>query len=90
MPISIVMWIMILSLVVTYILLNIFEIKRMKKSDRRFEPDRRTSHMATTFLKEEMEMTEGLAMADKKSNYLYSKTLNLIQQAVPEQVLPFL
>jgi len=41
MSISIVMWILVLSLVVTYILLNIFENKKMKKSDRRLEKDRR-------------------------------------------------
>ena len=41
MSISIVMWIMMLSLVVTYILLNILENKKMKKPDRRLAKDRR-------------------------------------------------
>jgi len=41
MSISIVTLIMMLSLVVTYILLNIFENKKMKRSDRRIERDRR-------------------------------------------------
>ena len=41
MSISIVTLIMMLSLVVTYILLNIFGNKKMKRSDRRIERDRR-------------------------------------------------
>ena len=41
MPITTVTWIMMLSLVVTYILLNIFGNKKMKETDRRLEVDRR-------------------------------------------------
>lgn len=41
MSISIVTWIMMLSLVVTYILLNIFENKKTKQPERRMEVDRR-------------------------------------------------
>ena len=41
MPIMTVTWIMILSLVGTLILLNIFENKKMKNTDRKFEVDRR-------------------------------------------------
>ena len=41
MPITIVTWIMMLSLVVTYILLNIFGNKKMNQSDKRVEIDRR-------------------------------------------------
>jgi len=41
MPITTVTWIMTLSLVVIFILLNIFENKRMRKTDQRLEVDRR-------------------------------------------------
>ena len=38
---TIVAWIMMLNLVVTFFLLNIYENKMMNKPDRRFEPERR-------------------------------------------------
>ena len=41
MPITTVTWIMTLSLVMTFILLNIFENKRIKESVKRMERDRR-------------------------------------------------
>jgi hypothetical protein len=41
MPITTVTWIMMLSLVVTFILLNILENRRMKDTNRRLEVDRR-------------------------------------------------
>jgi len=41
MPITTVAWIMMLILVVTYTLLNIFENKKMDKAGRRKEKDRR-------------------------------------------------
>lgn len=41
MPITTVTWIMMLSLVVTFILLNIFENKKTNQTDKRIEIDRR-------------------------------------------------
>ena len=41
MPITTVTWIMTLSLVGTFILLNILENKKMRKTDQRLEYDRR-------------------------------------------------
>jgi len=53
MPIAIINWIMVLSLILTFIILNLFENRRMKnsgwylESDRRFEKDRRHFTYAT-------------------------------------------
>jgi hypothetical protein len=62
MPISILMWIMMLSLLVTYILLNILENKKMKKSERRLEKDRRQFTYAA-------HIPERRSGADRRLNY---------------------
>ena len=41
MPIAIVNWIMVFSLILTYIILNVLENRKMKRSERRLEKDRR-------------------------------------------------
>lgn len=41
MPITIISWIMVVSLIMTYIILNVLENRRMKKPEERFEKDRR-------------------------------------------------
>ena len=70
MPISIVMWIMMLSLVVTYILLNLFENKKLIKSDRRLEKDRRnfnyTHHIPERRSDNEMKMSDRRFEKDRR------------------------
>ena len=41
MPIAIVNWIMVFSLILTYIILNVLGNRKMKRSERRLEKDRR-------------------------------------------------
>jgi hypothetical protein len=62
MPISIVMWIMMMSLVVTYILLNVIENKKLMNADGHLEKGRRnftyTHHIPERRSDNEMKMSD--------------------------------
>jgi len=70
MPITIVAWIMTLSLVMTFILMNIFENKRIKDSVKRMERDRRyfsyTYHIPERRTGYEMQKSERRLEKDRR------------------------
>ena len=73
---------MVFSLILTYIILNVLENRKMKRSERRLEKDRRNFSYYAHIPEEGLVMTEGWATADKSGGHLCYKAFNSIQQAV--------